>query len=579
MSGILGGMAKAYDAQRTDVQRQLNEETSQRAMARMRETDREAVALRDEKRRKADILRQLPEDGVMPGAMDIPMAGAPAAPAQAAAPGLKAPGRNTAPRSQPGIYDNPALLGNQTEAETQRLARMRAPGSVDPRSTSGAVSPESVLRNNSPQAQKTRANEIRRLNPPSEGVAGNVLYAGNATDADAIARLKAQDAAIRGRVGGESQYDKPTPYDGTIAAAAKQHGVDPVVLKRLLGTESSFNPNATGTMTPQGQAHGIAQIMTQLHGVTPEQARDPSFAIPFAARLLAQNLQKTGGNYEAALQMYKGAVSDKGKADMASPINQIMNGQQPRFGAGAAASAPATPVGTPSAAPQQRRFESNEFFSAAPAIDEQVRLTRFQMERIKQLAQVARDPEELAKYQSQYMQMQQSVREAEVYQLAAKADGDVGALSQLVQLAGVPIARTPQGFVEVTSDGRQNSEPMTQGQLAQKLFQFVSITARQQAAARSAKRYDVQLETGKQLAVEDAKNTGRLQNTELEVMGRLQQTLAEKGVDMKSVKVSFDPATGKAFVTQGQQLFEFIPGTQTDMGMSESSLRPVRGLQ
>jgi len=579
MSNILGGMANAYNAQRTDVQRQLGEETGQRNMARMREADREAVALRNEKRQKADILRQLPDDSALPGPANIPMAGDAAAPAAATTPGLKTPGRVNAPRSQPGIYDNPALLGNQTEAETQRLARMRAPGTVDPRSVSGTVSPESVMRNNGPQAQKARADTLRQLNPAGQGVASNTLYAGNATDADAIARLKAQDAGIRARVGGESQYDRPTPYDGTITAAAKQHGVDPVVLKRLLGTESSFNPNAVGTMTPQGQAHGIAQIMTQLHGVSPEKARDPNFAIPFAARLLAQNLQKSGGNYETALQMYKGAVSDKGKADMASPIAQIMNGQQPRFGADAAAGSPATPVGTPSAAPQQRRFESSEFFSAAPAVDEQVRLTRFQMERIKQLAQVARDPEELAKYQSQYVQMQQSVREAEVYQLAAKADGDVGALSQLVQLAGIPVARTPQGFVEVTPDGRQNSEPMTQGQLAQKLFQFVSITARQQAASRSAKRYDTQLETGKQIAVEDAKNTGRLQNTELEVMGRLRQALAEKGLDAAAAKMNFDPATGKAFVTQGSQVYEFVPGMQTDMGMSESSFRPVRGLQ
>lgn len=576
MSGFLGGMAQAYDDQREDVSRQLREETNQRNMARMREIDRVAVATREENRRKADILRTLPEDGVMPDPTDIPMAGAGVATA-ASTPGLKKPGKITAPRSQPGIYDNPSLLANQTEAETQRLARMRAPGTVDPRSVSGAVSPESVLRNNSPQGQKTRADAIRKLNPAGEGVGVTPLVGGSNTDAAAIERLKATDAAIRSRPQG--QYDGPTPYDDTINAAAKQHGVDPVILKRLLGTESSFNPNAVGKMTPQGQAHGIAQIMTQIHGVSPEQARDPAFAIPFAARLLAQNLQKSGGNYETALQMYKGAVSEKGKADMASPIAQIMNGQTPQFGAAVASSSPATPVGTPSQAPQQRQFAKNEFFASAPAVDEQVRLARFQMDRIKQLAQVASSPTELAQYQAKYMELQQNVREAEVFSLAAKADGDINALSQLVQLAGVPIARTAEGFVEVTPDGRQNSAPMTQGQLAQKLFQFVSVTARQQAAARSAKRYDTQLETGKLLAVEDAKNAGKMQNTELEVMGRLREALAKQGYDATKVDMQFDPATGKAFVKRGGQVLEFVPGANTPFGQSESTFKPIGGLQ
>ena len=84
MSGFLGGMAQAYDDQREDVSRQLREETSQRNMARMREIDRVAVATREENRRKADILRTLPEDGAMPDPTDIPMAGAGAGRAAAA---------------------------------------------------------------------------------------------------------------------------------------------------------------------------------------------------------------------------------------------------------------------------------------------------------------------------------------------------------------------------------------------------------------------------------------------------------------------------------------------------------------
>ena len=78
------------------------------------------------------------------------------------------------------------------------------------------------------------------------------------------------------------------------------------------------------------------------------------------------------------------------------------------------------------------------------------------------------------------------------------------------------------------------------------------------------------------LAVEDAKNTGRLQNTELEVMGRAAEALRKMGYDERQVDLKFDPVNGKALVTRNGQLFEYVPGVQTDMGMSDSGFRPVK---
>lgn len=582
MSGFLGGMAQAYDDQREDVSRQLREETSQRNMARMREIDRVAVATREENRRKADILRTLPEDGVMPDPTDIPMAGAGAAPA-APTPGLKKPGKITAPRSQPGIYDNPSLLANQTEAETQRLARMRAPGTVDPRSVSGAVSPESVLRNNSPQGQKARADAIRKLNPAGEGVGVTPLMSGNSTDAAAIARLKAQDAAIRNR---------PT-FDSFKNAIFGQESGN--------GAVDTSQPNYAGAL---GKGQILEQTFNGLKasGKIPANYdwRNPAHNEAASVEYMKEAWAAGNGDPRLAAAYYYGGPKAVQNGQVV-PYRDLKNPNAPdtnqyaaavlarmgkegivpeKVGAGVAQNTPAAPVGTPSQAPQQQRqFGKNEFFASAPAVDEQIRLSRFQMDRLRQLAQVSRDPEELSKYQAKYMELQQNVREAEVFSLAAKADGDINALSQLVQLAGVPIARTAEGFVEVTPDGRQNSAPMTQGQLAQKLFQFVSVTARQQAAARSAKRYDTQLETGKLLAVEDAKNAGKLQNTELEVMGRMQAELAKLGYDATKVDMQFDPATGKAFVKRGGQVLEFVPGANTRFGQSKSTFKPIGGLQ
>lgn len=143
-----------------------------------------------------------------------------------------------------------------------------------------------------------------------------------------------------------TQYDnKVTPYDDVIKQSAEQYGIDPMMFKRLLGTESSFSPVA---VSPRGEKFGlgIAQIASS-HGLTREQRLDPNTAIPFAAQLFSKYLQESGGNYEVALQKYKGASSDKGKAAMAGPISIILSGLIP---SAQATEAPAPIVAPPPAA-------------------------------------------------------------------------------------------------------------------------------------------------------------------------------------------------------------------------------------
>lgn len=122
------------------------------------------------------------------------------------------------------------------------------------------------------------------------------------------------------------QYDnKVTPYDNLIAQSAQQYGLDPVVFKRLIGTESSFNPNAEA-VGANGLRHvGLAQI-SDIHGLSDADRRNPNIAIPFAAQLFSGYLQRAGGDYEQALQQYKGASSETGKAAMAGPIKTILSG-------------------------------------------------------------------------------------------------------------------------------------------------------------------------------------------------------------------------------------------------------------
>ena len=145
------------------------------------------------------------------------------------------------------------------------------------------------------------------------------------------------------------QYDAiNTPYDDVMTKAAQQYGIDPVVFKRLIGTESSFKADAINNVNGKPVAFGIAQIYTTNIGTKQGQisqvdAMDPLKAIPYAAQLFAQYLKEANGNYEQALYRYKGATSVGGRAAMARPIATILSGiDQPGVAPVQVAAAPGT---------------------------------------------------------------------------------------------------------------------------------------------------------------------------------------------------------------------------------------------
>jgi hypothetical protein len=569
---FIAGMARAYNDQREDVTRQLNEEQNQRDMARMRRIDREQVLDDRERDTNAGVLRNLPPQyGAVPDARDIPMN---PDVATGAAPTGAAPradrGRVTAPRSKPGIYDNPSLLGDQTEAETQRLARMRAPGNFN--RMPGA---EPVPLPNTPALIKQRADELRKRNPAGEGVGVNTLIGGSNTDADAIARLKATDAAIRGRPAFDAFKNAIFGQEsGNGAVDTSQPNYAGALGKGQI-LESTFNGLKAAGKIPRNfdwrnPAHNEAASVAYMQEAWAAAKGDPQLAAAYYY----------GG--PKAIQNGQIVTYRDTKNPNAPTTNQYAAQVMQRMGGPAAQAAPAAPVGTPSAAPQQqvpnRQFAPGQFFSSVPQVDEQARLAQFQMDQISQLVRNTRQPKDLAVLQQKYSELQQQVREADLYKLGARADTDVAALSQLVQLSGINIARTPQGFVEVDASGKATSALMSQSELAQKLFQFTSITARQQAAARSAKVFDARLKAGTEMAVEGVKNTGRLQNTELEIMGRVQQDLVKAGVDATKADVKFSP-TGQVMVQMGRSVFEYVPGQETPFGATPGSFKPLGGLQ
>ena len=131
-----------------------------------------------------------------------------------------------------------------------------------------------------------------------------------------------------------AQYDNAKPaFNSTIESAAKQNNLDPTIFKRLIGTESGFNPEAVNTVDGENVAFGVAQIYKSNIGDKPGQismadAMNPEKALPYAAKLLGEYVKQSNGDYNEALMKYKGATSDSSRKAMQAPINDILSGMK-----------------------------------------------------------------------------------------------------------------------------------------------------------------------------------------------------------------------------------------------------------
>lgn len=346
-----------------------------------------------EEKNRLDRLRQLSTQQPLPQAPDfsgmlgeptpvVDMTPKPAAPAAPAAPAT--PPQPTTGGGRGNIL--PPLVGQPQPVYPPTGVQLNAPY-VDPAGYT-------------PPAGMSGPEQLRRLRESRMERFQNLPQAAQATQAAVAQRTGQQPAPFDARTGfavepsaaapaapaaptapkGEptkkaQQYDKrTTPYDGLMTEAAQQYGLDPVMFKRLIGTESSFNPNA---VSPRGAQFGlgIAQI-NAVHGLSDADRLNPQIAIPFAARLYSQYLREAGGNHEEALMRYKGATSAQGRAAMQTPINTILSGttaapaaaeaeRQAAFGGAPAPAAPAatTPV---EAVAEVTRKDPADFYLANP---------------------------------------------------------------------------------------------------------------------------------------------------------------------------------------------------------------------
>lgn len=332
-AGVVGqGMRQAEEAERVARQNQLAIEEQNRAA----DLKKQLAGLQMPSFQPVDVAQYtqqfMPGQAMPMGAVPAPAAPAPAAPAAPAAPvpaaAAAAPGgvRRMTPAEVARLKQDPyatgqvALTPEQVRQGYNRTALAKAPAAIADVLQAPAAAGLNIVSQGARGINYLFGTELptpsfsmtpftdRYVTQPEQELATGVRTLPPKPAAPAAAAPEPPTKRA------QSYDNKVTPYDAIIQQSATQYGIDPVVFKRLIGTESSFNPTA---VSPRGAKFGlgIAQIAA-VHGLSREQMLDPNTAIPFAAQLFSQYLQQTGGNVEEALMRYKGATSEQGRAAM-----------------------------------------------------------------------------------------------------------------------------------------------------------------------------------------------------------------------------------------------------------------------
>lgn len=418
----------------------------------------------------------------------------------------------------------------------------------------------------------------------------------------------------------QSYDNKVTPYDAIIQQSAVQYGIDPVVFKRLIGTESSFNPTA---VSPRGEKFGlgVAQIAA-VHGLSREQMLDPNTAIPFAAQLFSQMVQQSGGNVEEALMRYKGATSEKGRAAMSKPIGDILSGLAPSATPTTVAAAPGAapaPAAAPGAAPaamevpqtQARNMEMAEFYLANPesipyelqqvnqmAQQQSAFLTR-QRNETAQLAQVymrsgtqqgieaaMRLRENIGQLDASLLQIQQQVGQKQAYLQGMQGLRELATANDprrlsgvLTQFMGTPIGIQPRpdGNYNYFINGKKVRDGVSPAQLAAMALKEFSPEAR----AASAQSAQLENELALKRKYGDAMVNAMRDIQKAMIDGEYK--IAEERAKQLQGKLTIDTSKGVAYFQQGNRVFVINPDgkvEETPLGKVElpPTARPVAGL-
>lgn len=112
-------------------------------------------------------------------------------------------------------------------------------------------------------------------------------------------------------------FARENDFDHLVYPEAARRGLDPLLIKAVIATESSFNPNATRA-EPQirDASHGLMQILYQTakmmgYAGTPEGLFDPAVNIQFGSAYLAHQVTRYQGDVPSAIAAYNAGTARK----------------------------------------------------------------------------------------------------------------------------------------------------------------------------------------------------------------------------------------------------------------------------
>jgi hypothetical protein len=354
--------------------------------------------------------------------------------------------------------------------------------------------------------------------------------------------LRSEEAA---RTGGAADQAAAQARRAATPTPTPTPGTD--FISRIRQAESGGNMAAIGPNVPgQGTAKSDMQVMDRTSG-------DPGYGVRPAQNNSVEERSRVGRDYaQAMLNRYGNEAEaaaaynwgpgnyDRWKAsgaNLAQMPAETRNYVAKVTGQQAAGGAPAQQVpGAPTAAapetPISRVIASGGFTpeQLSNMAGQQGRMAQFKMQQIQQLAQVTNDPKQLQQYQDSYADLLYSVREAHFANLYA------------------------------------------QDKLSDTEYAQISEQERARAQAAAAERRKVALKAEGEIAVADAQGVNAR-------MLEQQKAIAEAAKifgGTEGLKI-VSPDDGKTiFVTRGNQVLRYIPGVMTPVGMSESSMVPVK---
>lgn len=579
---VIAGMARVYDAQRTNTTRLEDEEGNLRRLAEMRANDEQANYNKGMDRSlQATRANRTVTPGALPGAQPIPSwgvgQGAPAAPRS---------GPTQHPliqRSQVKPNLQPQPTENQSSAESARLARVPLPVERDNQGRPlSATFPGRQLAESA--TARGRLDELRALNPP-------------------VAQPD-QSNAETARLSRGAAPEAQGPLDGPIEFDDLAHAV--------YGQESNYGRDPRANTINSSGAVGPMQVTADTfeglkrNGVIPAhyEHTNPQHNMEAGRALLRTDLDRFGGDPRKALAAYysgpKAVNADGTIRDLRDPRNpnapttlQYVDQVLARVGR----SAPAQPsTATPGVAPASSAAPAA---SAAPVTippviprDMFMRVSQGAMQREQMLTlrnqqlqeelRFTRDPDKQLTLISQMEAAAVDIYETRLVRAAAAAgSGDMGAMSQLAQEAGVSVAQGPNGTIVIVSPQADGSgrptATLAPGQAASQLYELISPRLQAARAAAATKIAEQGAQASREIGVERVKGEEARRTEMVRAEGALQRVIAEgrsKGSDVKQVVA---PDIGRnAVVSIDGRMFEVIPGAEVDGMMTETTLKPVR---